>query len=81
MGAPPSDRQLTIETARLRLEITLSGFHCRWFQRASAAWQPLLMMGASRDSQIAHAPGELPYVVARSGMAERQPHELGNTTL
>lgn len=34
--------------------------------------QPLLMMRASRAAQIAHAPNEAPFVVARSGMAGMQ---------
>lgn len=30
---------LTVQTHRLRLEIRLNGFHCRWFQREGAAWR------------------------------------------
>lgn len=42
------DGRLRIETARIRLDIVLAGFHCTWSQRDGAGWR---LMAADRPSQ------------------------------
>jgi alpha-glucosidase len=78
-----TDGQVRIETTRLRLEITLAGFHCRWFQREGADWR---MIAQDRPTQaydfgwwdgkvhhyVARQPGERYYGIGeRSGAMDR----------
>ncbi len=43
-----ADGILRLETARIRLELRLHGFHCTWHQRVGAGWAP---MSADRPTQ------------------------------
>ena len=43
-----ADGVLRIETARIRLEIVLAGFHCTWSQRQDDGWR---LMAADRPTQ------------------------------
>jgi alpha-glucosidase len=88
-----SDGTLRIETAQLRLDVVLRGFHCSWSQRISDAWQ---VMAADRPTQaydfgwwdgavhhyLARNPGERFYALGeRSGPMDRSGRRLRLTNL
>ena len=72
-----SEGQVTIETGRLRLEITLAGFHCGWFQRVGNEWQPIAADRPTQAYDFGWWDGRVHHYVARQpgeryfGLGER----------
>jgi alpha-glucosidase len=69
--------QVTVETTRIRLTITLDGFHCRWEQRDGAAWRPMMVDRPTQSYDFGWWDGRVHHHVARSageryyGLGER----------
>jgi len=72
-----SGGRLTIETTRLRLEIGLAGFHCRWSQRRGADWVPMAEDRPTQAYDFGWFDGKVHHYLARKagerfyGLGER----------
>jgi alpha-glucosidase len=72
-----ADGTLTIETKRLRLEITLNGFHCRWSQRMGDDWRLMAQDRPTQAYDFGWWDGKVHHYVARQfgeryyGLGER----------
>lgn len=72
-----TDGVLTIETSRLRLEVKLDGFHCRWFQLDGDDWRLISQDRATQAYDFGWWDGKVHHYVARQpgeryyGLGER----------
>src|SRR5437868_2287961 len=60
-----ADGLLAIETARIRVEIKLEGFHCRWSQRDATGWRPMAEDRPTQAYDFGWWDGKVRHYVAR----------------